>query len=134
MLDYLNRLSGYEINLNGEITNNLSLNLDGAISLSNFDRSEKVVLINGGVMLNTIIPVCFFGGNNFLLRKCLSKVNMVLDSDLAVLDTCLSVEPEETFLTLYPSFISKSSIAFGDRKSTRLNSSHTDISRMPSSA
>ena len=32
------------------------------------------------------------------------------------------------------SILDKNAIQLGDRKSTRLNSSHTDISRMPSSA
>ena len=36
----------------------------------------------------------------------------------------------ETFVPYYPYF----SFVLPDRKSTRLNSSHTDISRMPSSA
>ena len=49
-------------------------------------------------------------------------------------------EPEEISLLMYASrnadinFIFINGSTFPDRKSTRLNSSHTDISRMPSSA
>ena len=43
------------------------------------------------------------------------------DADAALWNTIRRIEP------LDPAFVS-------DRKSTRLNSSHTDISRMPSSA
>lgn len=116
---HLNKLSGYEINLDGEITNNLPLKSEDSILLSNFDNSENVASINGGFILSTIIPECSFGGNNLLLRKCLSNVNITLDSDLAILDNCLSVNPDETFLIPCPSFINKSSTAFGKFSSER---------------
>ena len=37
-------------------------------------------------------------------------------------------------LTILVTFFAGMGAGLGDRKSTRLNSSHTDISRMPSSA
>ena len=47
----------------------------------------------------------------------------------------ISIDPWLTLYSLVPlPFVSISVAVFGDRKSTRLNSSHTDISRMPSSA
>ena len=47
------------------------------------------------------------------------------------LTTYLSNKQQEEFQDLVPDF---ANILKQDRKSTRLNSSHTDISRMPSSA
>ena len=41
---------------------------------------------------------------------------------------------EASWLETIPATVWESCAAVGDRKSTRLNSSHTDISRMPSSA
>lgn len=115
----LNKLSGYEINLNGETTNNLPLNSEDLILLSNFENNENAVSANGGLILNTIIPECSCGGNNLLLRKCLSNVNITLDSDLAILDNCLSANPDEIFLISCPSLINISSIAFGKFSSER---------------
>ncbi|MBR9702100.1 hypothetical protein GOV13_04215, partial [Candidatus Pacearchaeota archaeon] len=117
--DYLNKLSGYEINLNIETTNNLPLNSDGLTSLSNFDNNENVVSINGGVILNTTIPECSLGGNNFLLRKCLSNVNITLESDLDSLDNCLSDALNETFLTSYPFSLNNLSTPIGKFSSER---------------
>ena len=42
--------------------------------------------------------------------------------------------PSPLHLAPVAAMIAGSGIGLGDRKSTRLNSSHTDISRMPSSA
>ena len=115
----LNKFSGYEINLNKDITNNLPLNSDEFTFSSSLDNNENVVSINGGEILNTTIPKCSSGGNNLLLRKCLSNVNKTLDSDLAILDTCLSVEFDGTSFTSCPSCISKSLTAFGKFSSER---------------
>lgn len=110
---------GYILNAKGEITNNLPLNSDNLIFSNNFDKSEKVVSINGGIILNTTIPKWSLGGKSFLLRKCLSKVNIIRDSDFAILDNCLSIEPKGTFLTSYPRFINDSVISFGKFSSER---------------
>ncbi len=117
--DYLDRFIGYTLNPNIESTNNFPLNSEDATSLSNFDKSENVVSINGGVISNTTIPGCSLGGNNLLLRKCLSNVNITLDSDLDILDICLSLEPNGTFLISYPFFFNNSSTSFGKFSSDR---------------
>ena len=118
-IDYSNKLSGYDINLNKETTNNLPLNPEGLTSLSNFDNNENIVSINGQVILNTIIPECSLGGNNFLLIKCLSNVNITLESDLDSLDICLSDASNEVFLTSYPFFLNNLSTSIGKFSSER---------------
>lgn len=110
---YLNKLSGYDINLNLERINNLPLNSDSFISFNNFHNKEKIDSIRGGVILNTIIPECSLGGNNFLFRKCLSKVNIILDSDFAISEMSLSFEPREILLILYPFSFSNLSTPIG---------------------
>ena len=44
------------------------------------------------------------------------------------------INTDNSYMILSPNHIIKGNDSRGDRKSTRLNSSHTDISRMPSSA
>ena len=110
---------GYVLNAKGEIINNLSLNSDDLTFSNNFNKSEKVVSIKGGMIFNTTIPKCSLGGNSFLLRKCLSNVNITRNSDLAILDNCLSVEPKGAFLTSCPCFINNSVTCFGKFSSER---------------
>jgi len=110
---------GYVLKEKGEIMNNLPLNSEGLTLFSNFDKSEKITSISGGLNLNTTIPECSLGGKSFLFRKCLSKVNMTRDSDLAILDNCLSVEPKETSLILCPCFINDLITSFGKFSSER---------------
>ena len=62
------------------------------------------------------------------------KDTVVFDLDGTLLDTLEDLKTEGTrkqvaFVQSIPEFLKAP-----DRKSTRLNSSHTDISRMPSSA
>ncbi len=110
---------GYILNAKGEIINNLPLNSGGLTFSNNFDKSEKVVSIKGGVIFNTTIPKYSLGGNSLLLRKCLSNVNIIRDSDLAILDNCLSVEPRGTFLISCFCFINNSVTSFGKFSSER---------------
>ena len=117
--NYLNNLSGYDRNLNGEIINNLPLNSESLTCLSNFDNNEDVVSINGEAISNTTIPKCFSGGNNLLLRKCLSNVSMILDSDIESFDNCLSVNPNGTSLISCPSCDNNLLIAIGKFSSER---------------
>ena len=68
------------------------------------------------------------------------EAGMLSASDKEQLDK--AILEQRTFLThnkkhfriLHEECIASGKKHFGDRKSTRLNSSHTDISRMPSSA
>ena len=110
---------GNILNAKGEIINNRPLNSDGLNFSNNFNKSEKVVSINGGEIFSTTIPECSLGGNNLLLRKCLSNVNMTRDSDLAISDSCLSEIPNETFLTSCPLPLNNSSTPFGKFSSER---------------
>ena len=112
-------LQGYALNPNRESTNSLPPNSEGLTCLSNFNKREKVVSINGGWIFNTTIPECSFGGNNLLFKKCLSNVNMILDSACDSLDTFLSLKPNGVFLTLYPFFINNSTTSFGKFSSER---------------
>jgi len=104
---------GYEINLNKEIIKSLTSNSNDLTFFNNFDKSENVVSIIEGLKLNTTIPECSFGGNSFLLRKCSSNVNITLDSDFAILDSCLSVKPDGIFLISYPCSLNNSLIFSG---------------------
>ena len=71
------------------------------------------------------------------VNKIISKINdmnLQSEEDLQEVESVLTemdnalIEPLFRLLERHPHF------NFGDRKSTRLNSSHTDSSRMPSSA
>lgn len=112
-------MEGYVLNANGEITNNFPLNFVDLTSLNSLDRRNTIESISGGESLNTTIPECSLGGNSFLFRKCLSNVNIIRDSDLAILEICLSVEPNGTFLMLCPCFLNSLSTSFGKFSSER---------------
>lgn len=95
-------------NPNKERMNNLPENSEWLISLNNFKSDDNIASIIGGCISIKIIPGCSFGGNRFLSMKCLSKVNITLDSAFAIFERILSVEPKGIFLTSKPSFISNS--------------------------
>jgi len=108
--------------------NNLPLKLDESSDLNSFDKAKCRLSINGGCISIKIIPENSLGGNLTLFKKCLSNVNNTLSSDLACSATILSVEPNETILTL--KFLDNNSINFlGMFSSQRIfNSLESDIS------
>ena len=83
--------------------NNLPLNFEESILLNNFDKEKYNESINGGFILIKIMPNDSLGGNFSLFRKCLSRVNRTLSSEIANSNICLSLEPNETLLISYPS-------------------------------
>src|SRR3989338_6439865 len=93
-------------NPNKERMNNLPENSEWLISLNNFKSDDNIASIIGGCISIKIIPGCSFGGNRFLSMKCLSKVNITLDSAFAIFERILSVAPKGIFLISKPSFIS----------------------------
>ena len=100
----------------------------------------------GGVLGKKIEPVVVDGASNWPLFA--EKAKQLLEQDkVAVTFGCwtsvsrksvLPVYEKNNGLLFYPVQYEgeeeSKNVAYTDRKSTRLNSSHTDISRMPSSA
>ena len=66
-------------------------------------------------------------------KKLLDSWSLHIDLDLARLGTTASAEEIKDTANAQPLIVAAGLLGL-DRKSTRLNSSHTDISRMPSSA
>jgi len=107
-------------NPNKERINNLPLNSDSLTFSNRFNNDENTVSIIGGWISKKIIPECSLGGNNFLLIKCLSKVKITLDSNLAILDICLSLDFKGAFFTSNPSSFNNS-VAFIGKFSSEIS-------------
>ena len=71
---------------------------------------------------------------DYLLTATQGKGILIMDNDHQELEVIASPKEHELITTNADEVLSKGKAVQEDRKSTRLNSSHTDISRMPSSA
>ena len=80
-------------------------------------------------MSMTIIPK---GTNDKMLVNYANVISIFTMENTTVVDT--ETDEEKMAYAIVAEVVDNEDVVILDRKSTRLNSSHTDISRMPSSA
>ena len=97
------------------------------------------------VDLSTFVEVKLNEQDDFLkVRETLTRIGVSSRKEKVLYQSCHILHKQGQYYIVHfkelfaldgkPSNISENDIQRRDRKSTRLNSSHTDISRMPSSA
>ena len=92
--------------------------------MRNFMKKISYTLAGTGILL-TAVPVVAEPAENVPVEQCCA---------VADVDTCLNIREGAGTDTAIIGKLPKDGLCYVDRKSTRLNSSHLKLSRMPSSA